>query len=77
MVIKGKRLTREVLDKDEGTQWVSSALEVKMKNAQELPHSISGASSRNRFFQPSTSSLSNQSEGKPTKKAKRDSPWSR
>ncbi|MGP3398436.1 hypothetical protein ACTNFI_07400 [Coxiella burnetii] len=48
----------EVLDKDESTQWVSSALEGKIKNAQELPHSISEPSSRSRFFQPTPLSSS-------------------
>ncbi|AML48652.1 hypothetical protein AYM02_04680 [Coxiella burnetii] len=56
----------EVLDKDESTQWVSSALE-GIKNAQELPHSISEPSSRSRFFQPTSLSSS---EENPPKKAK-------
>ncbi|WP_196242694.1 hypothetical protein [Coxiella burnetii] len=55
----------EVLDKDESTQWVSSALGIK--NAQELPHSISEPSSRSRFFQPTSLSSS---EENPPKKAK-------
>ncbi|WP_267256964.1 hypothetical protein [Coxiella endosymbiont of Ornithodoros maritimus] len=80
MVIKGKSLL-EVLDKDESTQCVSLGLEGKIKNAQEPPRSISEASSRSQFFQPSTpfsfSSSSNQSEEKPAKKAKHDSLWSR
>ncbi|WP_237699777.1 hypothetical protein [Coxiella burnetii] len=64
----------EVLDKDESTQWVSSALEGKIKNAQELPHSISEPSSRSRFFQPTPLSSSEEklssSEENPPKKAK-------